>query len=702
MGWVLTIDFGTVNTAAAWSRDGRIEKVVLEPGSDTMPSAVVLTGSVWRVGQAAMNARRGSPQTFVASPKARLGQEPVLFGDQQVTAAELVSHVLSVVRERSMRAVDGTPPDQLVLTHPEHWGPTRLAALHEAARLAGFSEEQIVLLPEPVAAVHGHIVPTMLPTGSRMAVVDVGGGTCDVAVVETTPDGLVVVARAGDERLGGNDLDALLYRWVSDQLVLGDRDDILEMLDDPKNLGLALTLMDVVRGAKHDLSEHPDAPVAVVGGPGHEVTLTITRAVYEELVAEPIGRAAALVADTLASSGTTTLAHLFLAGGTAYTPALARALEPVTGIAAAPYGNPKLVTAIGALRACAGPHPPLPGGAPAPVAALAGAPDAGADGAAEQVRPAPDADPTLDMAGTQVAPGDLAPTLPVAGPAEPKAHEQPAPPPAPPAGLGPQTPPAVPLTEPAPPPPPSPAPPAQAVPAPPPQPTLVAPMPPQVPVTGQYPQAGPATAQVPAMAPGVVLLPAGAWGPPPPEKSQVAVPVLLSVLVVIVLCIGGLAVWAVSSGYFSADKTATNTDRPSGPGASGGTEGLEGDTCDRPPAARVDQVTPTNGGAAVQVHLTSACGTEGDLIGGQLWIVVSDTYGVLGTVRVNVDPDQEIPLAGIRADLSLSGDTIPANLSRQASQYTAVAYVGAPPAAPPEALYRAALTRQAGLDAPLV
>ncbi|MCL2465920.1 MAG: Hsp70 family protein [Micrococcales bacterium] len=379
MGWALTIDFGTVNTAAAWRRDGQVEKVVLEPGSDTMPSAVVRTGSLWRVGQAAVNARRGNPDTFVASPKAHLGQEPVVLGDETVTPAELVSHVLKAARERAVRSVDGTEPDQLVLTHPEHWEPTRLAALHEAARLAGFRDEQVLTLPEPVAAVHGHTVPASLPAGSRMAVVDVGGGTCDVAVVETTHDAVVVVAREGDEQLGGNDLDALLYRWVTDQLSQAGRDDILEALDEPKNLAMVLTLMDIINGAKHDLSDHVDAPIAVSAGPGREVALTITRTEYEEVIAEPVGRVAALVTSALRSSGTEKITHLFLAGGTAYTPVLARALEPVTGILATSYGNPKLVTALGALRATdtravppatVAPPPVAPPPADAPLEAL--------------------------------------------------------------------------------------------------------------------------------------------------------------------------------------------------------------------------------------------------------------------------------------------------------------------------------------------
>ncbi|MCL2423655.1 MAG: hypothetical protein FWD11_07175, partial [Micrococcales bacterium] len=95
-GWVLAVDFGTSNTGAAVrTADGRVDKVQLGSGSDTMPSAVVMTGRAdpaggtqvvgqWRVGQAALNARRTAPGAFVGAPKTRLGQEPALFGDDPV------------------------------------------------------------------------------------------------------------------------------------------------------------------------------------------------------------------------------------------------------------------------------------------------------------------------------------------------------------------------------------------------------------------------------------------------------------------------------------------------------------------------------------------------------------------------------------------------------------------------------------------
>jgi len=352
MGWVLAVDFGTVNTAAAWQCDGRIERVRLEPSSDTMPSAVVLVDGRWRVGQAALNARRANPDTFIAAPKTRLGQEPVLLGTEPVRASTMVSKVFAVVRDRSIAAAGGTGPDKVVLTHPAHWGSKRQAALLKAAALVGFANEHTTLLPEPVAAARASVEPESLAVGSRVAVVDIGGGTCDVAVLEAVAgQQLMVVAREGDERLGGDDFDHLLYQWVLGQLEASGRGDMVAVLADPAHNGVALTLLDSVRSAKQDLSDHPDTKIVVSVAAGNETTVTITRDEYEQVIAEPLRRIAALARSTLEASGTTVLAHLFLTGGSAYTPAVARVLYEATGHLSAPLGDPKSATSTGALRA---------------------------------------------------------------------------------------------------------------------------------------------------------------------------------------------------------------------------------------------------------------------------------------------------------------------------------------------------------------
>ncbi|MCL2423758.1 MAG: Hsp70 family protein, partial [Micrococcales bacterium] len=235
-GWVLAVDFGTSNTGAAVRfADGRVEKVALPASPDTMPSAVVYRDGQPRAGKAALNCRRTHSKSFIAAPKSHLGHESVFVGEREVPPAEIASHVLAVVRERAIRAAggsSGSEPDWVVLTHPVWWTPTHLADLRAAAELAGFAPETIRTVGEPVAALYSYVTPASLDAGSRVAVVDVGGGTSDVAILEVTGDltpgaELAVVAQRGLPRLGGNDLDELAYQWVRHRLMADGRNDLV-------------------------------------------------------------------------------------------------------------------------------------------------------------------------------------------------------------------------------------------------------------------------------------------------------------------------------------------------------------------------------------------------------------------------------------------------------------------------------------------
>nr|WP_240731962.1 rod shape-determining protein [Egibacter rhizosphaerae] len=89
-------------------------------------------------------------------------------------------------------------------------------AVEEAATEAGAGE--VHLMEEPMAAAIGAGLPVQEPFGSM--VVDIGGGTSEVAIVAL---GGVVVSRA--VRVGGFDLDAAVQRYVRDAyaLAIGER-----------------------------------------------------------------------------------------------------------------------------------------------------------------------------------------------------------------------------------------------------------------------------------------------------------------------------------------------------------------------------------------------------------------------------------------------------------------------------------------------
>jgi len=89
-------------------------------------------------------------------------------------------------------------------------------AVEEAAYHAG--ARRAYTIEEPMAAAIGVDLPVHEPTGS--VIVDIGGGTTEVAVISM---GGIVVARSA--RIGGDELDESIVNWVKKEynLLLGDR-----------------------------------------------------------------------------------------------------------------------------------------------------------------------------------------------------------------------------------------------------------------------------------------------------------------------------------------------------------------------------------------------------------------------------------------------------------------------------------------------
>jgi actin-like ATPase involved in cell morphogenesis len=367
-GWILSIDFGTTNTVAAVRMPGgEIRSVRLSSDADQMPSCVFVEGREIVVGQPAASRAMSAPTRFEATPKRRIGDDTVRLDNRQVPVVNLVAAVLRQVATRAVATAGGTPPEQVVLTHPEAWGARRREQLAQAAQLV--MPTRLSLLSEPVAAASWYLRTTRLPPGRRIAVFDFGGGTLDVAVLRTDPGeqtGFVIAASAGEDQLGGEHIDRRLLDWVDAELRRSGRTDIAERLESPDEVAGWLTLRDQVRAAKHALSEYPSAHIAVRTVQG-TASLLITVEEFEQIIAPDIDRAVALATTVLADAGTKgpdDLAGFYLTGGTSLIPLVQRRLAAVLGRTPATLDDPKLVVALGAASAAAAAQPAV--GRPAP------------------------------------------------------------------------------------------------------------------------------------------------------------------------------------------------------------------------------------------------------------------------------------------------------------------------------------------------
>lgn len=194
------IDLGTANTLVHVKGRG----IVLQE-----PSVVAVaqnTGEVLAVGEEARNMLGRTPGDIIALRPLRDG----VIADFDITRHMLTYFIRKAKPYRSYirpRVVIGVPS---IITEVEK------RAVISAATQAGARE--VYLIEEPMAAAIGAGLPVAEPTGNM--VIDIGGGTTDVAVVCL---GGIVSSQA--IRIGGDEMDEAISQYVkrSYNLLIGER-----------------------------------------------------------------------------------------------------------------------------------------------------------------------------------------------------------------------------------------------------------------------------------------------------------------------------------------------------------------------------------------------------------------------------------------------------------------------------------------------
>lgn len=350
--WVLAIDFGTSNTAAAHINpvQGNIEAISLSNDRRSMPSSVYVDSpDDISAGAIALSKAQANPIGFVPSPKRVVPQYAVSIKGYDVEPSALVAAVYTHVIERAVRPHNDTPPARLILTHPEAWSQDEVQVLIDAAVASGIPRDSITTISEPKAAAAYYTRGERLGAGEKIAVFDIGGGTVDIAVLEAVDGGgFAVLAAGGNNTIGGKSFDAAIRRWVDGELEQ-DNAELLAHLRHNATLRELTSVDESIRLAKEMLSETDVVPITITAG-GFSHSLQLTREQFERLISAPIQRAVdatRLTFQTAGVSGPADLKALYLTGGTSRVPLVREALKELAPVAS--LDDPKLVVAQGAL-----------------------------------------------------------------------------------------------------------------------------------------------------------------------------------------------------------------------------------------------------------------------------------------------------------------------------------------------------------------
>ncbi|QIL82871.1 molecular chaperone HscC [Diaphorobacter sp. HDW4A] len=202
------IDLGTTHSLVAVWQDGKARLVPNALGEVLTPSVVsVDKDGSFLVGAAARERLQSHPQLSAAVFKRDMGTARVFRLGQHAMRAEELSALVLRSLKADAEADLGQPVTEVVITVPAYFSDAQRQATRAAGTLAGFTG--VTLLNEPTAAALAY---GLHQEEGRFLVFDLGGGTFDVSVLELFEGVMEVRATAGDNRLGGEDVDELMVR----------------------------------------------------------------------------------------------------------------------------------------------------------------------------------------------------------------------------------------------------------------------------------------------------------------------------------------------------------------------------------------------------------------------------------------------------------------------------------------------------------
>ncbi|WP_271272434.1 Hsp70 family protein [Aliamphritea hakodatensis] len=200
---VIGIDLGTTNSLAAIWRNGGVEIIPNALDEKLTPSVVsVSSKGELIVGRAAQNRLVSHPDVTVSQFKRLMGtNEKINLAGQSFLPEELSALILRQLKQDA-EAWLGEEISEAIISVPAYFNDNQRRATIAAATIAGLHTERLINEPTAAAIAYG-IHET--EDEAQLVIVDLGGGTLDISILEKFDDLLEVHACSGDNFLGGED-----------------------------------------------------------------------------------------------------------------------------------------------------------------------------------------------------------------------------------------------------------------------------------------------------------------------------------------------------------------------------------------------------------------------------------------------------------------------------------------------------------------
>lgn len=312
---VIGIDLASSQSVVAIINEmGKPEVIANAEGKRLTPSVILIDKEERKVGSAAQRQAVMKPKNTIALIKRFMGgkyndeniQKAIKYAsfdvvnkngrpyvkidDREFSPEELSSYILTYMKQQAENYY-GTEIKKAVITCPAFYNDEQRQAVKLAGELAGL--EVLRIINEPTAAILA-ATNIDLSKDKKILVVDLGGSTLDFSLCDVSNvDGQEVVeilASYGDTYLGGADFDKEIVNYICDEFAKEHNGFNLR-----KDKMAYSRIVEAAEHAKCELSTSTTTDInlpyiTVIDNVPQMLTMTLTRAKYEQLTADLVDR----------------------------------------------------------------------------------------------------------------------------------------------------------------------------------------------------------------------------------------------------------------------------------------------------------------------------------------------------------------------------------------------------------------------------
>jgi len=335
------IDLGTTNTLACYLREGKPAIIKIQ-GKNMLPSVLYVDKdkNIF-IGKKAKKWGVLDPKNTIRSSKTYMADAKKTWtvGGMTFTPTEVATEILKEVKAQVIEKLHCAKDTKInaVITVPAYFTGNQKDETKKAGIAAGLNVIRIIT--EPMAAAVAAV--RELGLNEKIFVVDLGGGTFDISVLQADNNIYRAIDLDGDKRLGGDDFDTLLYEYFKKRI----QDDLGIDLSSQEKSGLSESDYNSMTGrireeaeiAKIDLSENTECSIDLPNlffhdGRNYDFNEELTREDFENICKPLFDKIISRIKNFIAESDkfkVSEIGTVILAGGSCYIPKVKAEVEKI-------------------------------------------------------------------------------------------------------------------------------------------------------------------------------------------------------------------------------------------------------------------------------------------------------------------------------------------------------------------------------------